>query len=150
MKYLVTLIVLTIMLIGLTVLAETPATKPAEVQKATMIKLRQLALGVTMYVNDNRGYLPKQITQLRPYLADGDETRFQKFLLNPRTGASPGYLLHVPAERFLKIKHPDKIVLVDELLPNGEVDSGGFAAFMDAHVEKKSSTTILPASQPTE
>ncbi len=119
---------------GLTALAQ--STRPVTPEEKSMSKLRQLAMCVHMYLNENRGYLPTELDQLQPITGITDRDKFEEFLINPRTGASPGYKLELGGQKISKIKEPAQTVMIEELSSDGKVDQEGLKAFVDGHVER--------------
>ena len=98
--------------------------------------LRQLALCVIMYANDNKGRLPEKFpADLAPYL--GGDAALNAVLVNPsRPGKTPGYVFVVPegAKQLTDVRKPaETIVLYEayEAWPAGGIATG----FIDGHSE---------------
>lgn len=121
---------------ALCLISQLHADEKADRRNESNSHLRQIAQWALMYANDNRGWTPASIEQLSPYAKDANnESVFDKVIVNPRTGASPGYKLVLEQSRLTKIRNVALTPLLKEVDKSGEIPADTSVAMCDGHVE---------------
>lgn len=115
---------------------------------ACMSNLRQVSLALHMYANDNRGYLPADLSQLDRYLRPAGQTppgvtptNVMDCPVHP--GTAPSYELLTPHLRLNRLREPDKQAVLWEILahPDGRRNVG----YADGRVEAIDARLPKPA-----
>lgn len=87
--------------------------------------MRQLAIGMQLYMDANGGRFPDTLDRLRGTLGS-----FDQLLLNPRTKENPGFVYEPPAPG----SSPSDTVILYESL-NGQPDPDGAKLYADGRIE---------------
>lgn len=88
--------------------------------------MRQLAIGMQLYMQENGGQFPDNLDRLRGTLGS-----FDQLLLNPRTKENPGFIYEPPAPN----SDPSDTVILHESL-NGQPDPNGAKLYADGRIEQ--------------